>query len=224
MSIPRFWKRQMPIVLMVSASLLVLVAGLLIIQQTTDNRRAKAVVAKAVLLANQGQPSPAPATIKPSPSVVSNYSVPPTQPRYLHIPKLAVDARVMPVSLTRAGAIGTPSNVFDTAWYTGSALPGKQGATLIDGHVSSATTQGVFYNLKSLQPGDSLSIELGNGTLLNYRVVKTQIYPTDAVDGTALLKPIDKTKPGLNLITCAGAIIKGSNDFSERVVVYTTQQ
>ncbi len=209
---------------MVSASLLVLIAGLLLIQQTTDNHRAKTVAAQAVQRANQGQPSPAPATIKPSAAAVSSYTVPATHPRYLHIPKLAVDARVLPVFLTKDHAIGTPSNVFDTAWYTGSTLPGRPGATLIDGHVSSASTHGVFYNLKSLQPGDSLSIELGNGTSVTFRVVKIQTYPADSVDVNSLLTSIDKSKPGLNLITCAGVIVKGGNDFSQRVVVYATQQ
>jgi hypothetical protein len=35
--------------------------------------------------------------------------------------------------------------------------------------------------------------------------------------------PIYADKPGLNLITCTGDVIKGTNEFSQRVIVYTEQ-
>jgi len=149
--------------------------------------------------------------------------VAPTLPRYLIIPKLGVDARILAVGVTANGALGTPANVFDTDWYDESAQPGQEGAMLIDGHISSWTTRGVFYGLNTLLPGDMIDIQGGNGAIFTYKVVKTQIYDANNVDMGAALSPIDPTKPGLNLISCTGDVISGTSKFNERIIVFATQ-
>jgi sortase (surface protein transpeptidase) len=168
-------------------------------------------------------PTAVPATIQPTADEFANYQVAAAMPRYLYIPKLSVKARVKPLSTTPNNHIAAPSNIYDTGWYTGSAWPGQSGATLIDGHISSWTTPGVFYNLKSLRPGDDITIEKGDGTLLNYKIVKSVTYNVDSLTSDVLLQPIDVNRPGLNLITCAGAVGKGTNEFDERLVVYAVQ-
>lgn len=188
-----------------------------------SSRQAAATARHNIALANAGKPSPAPATVKPSPAAIAAYSVPATHPRYLKIPKLGVNARVYAVGLTKAGAIGTPDNVFDAAWFNQTSLPGKPGAMLIDGHVSSWTTRGIFYDLKSLSVGDTMHIETGNGTVYQYKVMKTQTYEASSINVQTLLTPIDSQHPGLNLITCAGDVIKGTNDFNKRIVVFAEQ-
>jgi sortase (surface protein transpeptidase) len=203
-------------------AILLCLAVITYIRQSTANHAANIIARHDIALANLGKPSPAPATVKPTPKAVTSYTVPANHPRYLTIPKLGVNARVLPVGLTNSKAIGTPSNVYDTAWYDATSLPGQPGATLIDGHVSSWTTHGVFYNLKSLVPGDKIEIQTGNGDKYIYQVIKTQIYDTANIDVNSLLKPIDPTKSGLNLITCTGDVIKGTNRFNERVVVYAS--
>ncbi len=125
--------------------------------------------------------------------------------------------------LTSSGAIGTPNNVYDTDWYNGSSLPGQPGAMLIDGHVSSWTTPGVFYSIKSLLAGDDIQLERGDGTMFTYKVVSTQIYQSSNVDMKAALNPITPGKPGLNLITCTGNVLAGTNEFNERVVVFSEE-
>ena len=108
-----------------------------------------------------------------SSSALADYTVSPNLPRYLIIPKLNVDARVLSVGVNSSGAIGAPDNIFDTAWYNESAEPGQPGAVLIDGHVSSWTAHGVFYGLTRLVPGDTIQIKRGDGTMFTYSVVKT---------------------------------------------------
>jgi LPXTG-site transpeptidase (sortase) family protein len=190
--------------------------------QLRANHHTQQAAAQAVARANAGLPSPAPATRKPSNQAVASYQVPAAYPRYLTIPSLQIHARVMAVGTTKSDAIGTPSNVYDTAWYKDSSLPGQPGATLIDGHVSSWTTHGVFYSLKSLQAGDQISLQLGSGATLQYKVVQTQIYSTQNITAATLLSPITANASGLNLITCTGDVIKGTNEFNQRVVVYAT--
>lgn len=173
---------------------------------------------------HQALASPAaPQTIKPTPSAFNSYQVPALDPRYISIPKINVKAIVTAAGLTSNGAIGTPNNVFNTAWYNRSSKPGQPGAVLIDGHVSSWTTNGVFYNLRMLSVGDSIQIERGDGTIITYTVAKVQTYTAEAINMAKILAPIDPAKPGLNLITCAGDVIKGTNEFDKRIVVYSTQ-
>jgi sortase A len=202
--------------------ILLCLAATSLIRGIETNNTLSAVASHNVALANAGKPSSAPATVKPTPQAVASYIVPATHPRYLTIPKLGINARVLPVGLTSSKAIGTPSNVYDTAWYDATSLPGQSGATLIDGHVSSWTTRGVFYNLKLLVAGDVITLQTGNGDTYNYHVVKVQVYDATEVPVGSLLTPIEPNKSGLNLITCTGDVIKGTNSFNQRVVVYAS--
>jgi sortase (surface protein transpeptidase) len=210
--------------LMLVLALYIFIIGVgLSLRQLRENHIVIDKAKAAVAAANRGQPSPAPSTIPPTANQFASYSVAADLPRYLYIPKISVKAIVRQVGLTSSGAIGTPTNVFDTAWYNGSAKPGSPGAMVIDGHVSSWTSNGVFYNLKLLSSGDMIQIVRGDGLTLNYKVIKNVIYPSNNVDMAAVLSPVDATKPGLNLITCTGDVIKGTNDFDSRDVVYTEQ-
>jgi sortase A len=92
----------------------------------------------------------------------------------------------------------------------------------IYGHVSSWTNDGVFYNLKKLKAGDTITITRGDNTTYNYQVVSVKIYPYNNVDMEQVLAPIDASKPGLNLMTCTGQVIKGTSEFNERLVVFTS--
>jgi len=172
--------------------------------------------------ANPTTTSP-PITKKPDTSEFDNYKVAADLPRYILIPKISVKAMVKQVGITKDNQIGIPANVHDTAWYNQSAKPGQPGAVLIDGHVSSWKTHGVFYDLKKLVTGDSISIERGDGTVLTYNVTKKETYAADKVDMAAALAPVNPDKPGLNLITCTGTVIKGTNDFDKRIVVFAEQ-
>jgi sortase (surface protein transpeptidase) len=187
---------------------------------------------KLTSLANQANKStasvgstknPALSTTPISASTLADYSVAPNLPRYLIIPKLNVDARILSVGVTSTGAVGTPDNIYDTAWYNESAEPGQPGATLIDGHVSSWTAHGVFYGIKTLVAGDTIQVERGDGTMYTYKVVSSQVYPSGNVNMQAAITPVVSGQPGLNLITCAGDVIPGTNSFSERIIVFATQ-
>lgn len=164
-----------------------------------------------------------PDTNKPSNDAFDNHHANHDEPRYIFIPKISVRAMIKPVGVTPDNRVAAPSNVYDAGWYTSSAKPGQAGAMLIDGHVSSWETKGVFYNLSVLQANDTITIERGDGAILSYRVVKNVTYPADRVDMQAALSPINPAKPGLNLITCSGEIIEGTNQFDQRVVIFAEQ-
>lgn len=164
-----------------------------------------------------------PTTVKPSPTTYSAYAVSPDMPKYLRIAKLGVNARVLQVGILADGSLGTPRSVFDTAWYTGSSKPGQPGATLIDGHVSSWTAHGVFYGLKTLVAGDSIQVVKGDNSVVNYEVVKSQVYSANNVDMQAAVNPVVPGTSGLNLITCTGQVIRGTSEFNQRIIVFAKQ-
>lgn len=207
---------------------LVFVIGLLTSLQTVENNHNAAAQVSALFkqvnrqTAGNVLKSSVPATAKPAAAAYGQYTVAPDLPRYIRIAKLGVDARVTQIGVTNSGALGIPDNINDTAWYNGSTKPGQPGATLIEGYVSSWTSRGVFYNLKTLVPGDTIQIERGDGATLNYQVVRTQTYAIDHVDMQAAVTPVTAGRPGLNLITCNGQVAPGA-DFNQRLVVFAQQ-
>lgn len=159
-------------------------------------------------------------TVKPTAAQLSSFVASPNDPKYLNIPSIGVHTTISPVGLLSNGALGTPYNVYYTDWYNQSALPGQPGAELIDGHVSSWTSKGVFYYIDKLVPGDTIQVVNGAGKDFNYVVVKSQIYPANSVDMNAAVTPINSAYPGLNLITCTGQVIPNTSLFNERIIVF----
>ena len=164
-----------------------------------------------------------PSSNKPTTKAIASYTVAPDLPKYISIPSISVtNARVIRLGYLANGQITTPDNIYDTGWYENSSKPGQKGAMFIFGHVSSWTANGVFYNLKNLTPGDKVIITRGDNVPFTYEVVKTKIYPYNEVDMQQVLSPINFNKPGLNLMTCTGQVIKGTSEFNERLVVFTS--
>jgi sortase A len=194
---------------------------------------ALAIICIALLIhQNNNEPKPppgaltsksAPSSVKPSTQAVASYSVPPNNPKYIAIPAIGIpNTPILKLGLTSSGAIAVPDNVYDTGWYDGSSLPGQSGAMFIYGHVSSWTADGIFYNLKKLKTGDSITITRGDNKTYTYQVVATKVYPYTNVDMSQVLAPVNSNKPGLNLMTCTGTVIKGTSEFNERLVVFTS--
>lgn len=213
---PKKISSKLPQVLII-AGVTVLAIGILVAtrQQATNKQIQKQAAANS---------SSAPSTQKPSASDFDNYKTAPDQPRYIFIASIGVKAMVRSLGTTTAGQIESPANVYDAGWFNQSSKPGQPGAMVIDGHVSSWSTKGVFSNLKQLTSGQTIVIEKGDSTKVTYVVIKTQVYDAKDVDMPAVLNPIEPNKPGLNLITCAGSVVKGTNDFDKRLVVFAVMQ
>ncbi|HEV7453889.1 MAG TPA: class F sortase [Candidatus Saccharimonadales bacterium] len=170
-----------------------------------------------------GVGEPMPSAAKPTASSIANYTVSAGLPKYIAIPAIGVQqTRIKPLGLIKNRTIATPDNLYDTGWYNGSAKPGESGAMFIYGHVSTWKARGVFYDLKKLKPGDRITVERGDGKLFTYEVNRTTVYPAGKVDMAAVLTPAEPGKPGLNLMTCSGTLLKNANDFTERLVVFTS--
>jgi sortase (surface protein transpeptidase) len=164
-----------------------------------------------------------PSSLPLSQEKIDSYSVPSIDPKYIAIPAIKVaKSPVIKLGLLKSGSIATPNNIFEAGWFADSTRPGQKGAMFIYGHLSSWKANGIFYNLKQLRPKDTITITTGDNRIYSYVVVRMATYPYDKVPMDTVLSPSDSTKPGLNLMTCTGKIIKGTSEFSERLVVYTS--
>jgi len=156
-------------------------------------------------------------------SALNSYTAGPNLARYITIPKLGTTARVMQLGMKLNGTLSTPDNVHDVGWYNGSAKPGQPGATLLTGFASSQAIRGALYGADNLAVNDMIQIARGDGTALNYRVVKTQTYSAANVDMEAALLPVTAGKAGLNLLVYGGHQTPGTNQFSQRLIVFAEQ-
>lgn len=160
---------------------------------------------------------------QPTMTSVSQYKVAADMPRMLSINKIGIFSKIKRVNIDASGQVGTPKNIYDVGWYDGSAKPGEPGAVFIDGHVSGPTARGVFYNLKNLVQGDVINIEKGDGQLITYKVVASELFAYDGVDMAKVLRPYDSNKQGLNLMTCTGKFNKATQSYEKRLVVYAVR-
>jgi len=159
------------------------------------------------------------------PAGTGSYRVAADLPRVLHIPSLAVVARVLHLGVEADNSLSTPKNIYDVGWYNASARPADTtGAIVIDGHVSGPTKQGVFYGLKKLKGGEEIVVERGDRKMTTFVVKQVETVDADKVDMAKLLESAEPGKLGLNLITCGGQFDYATNSYEARVVVYAVQK
>jgi LPXTG-site transpeptidase (sortase) family protein len=194
-----------------------------ILTNKTASEQVRVLSASSNSADNEGS-SGAPSEEEPKGDYVGTYKVAPSLPRLLTISTIGVKARVLQVGVDANNRLGTPKNIFDTAWYGASSKPGEMGAVLIDGHYSGPNTKGVFSKLNRLKVGDEIGLERGDNKVFTYAVIKTETIPEASVDMSKLLVSASTTMPGLNLITCGGDYDTRSNTFSDRTVVYAVQK
>jgi LPXTG-site transpeptidase (sortase) family protein len=181
---------------------------------------------------DQAEPTPTPtleptktplpeetATPEPEPTATPTPAPVGIIPARLRIPSIGVDAKVEKVGQTKDGAMDTPKNIWDVAWYEPGTKPGELGSAVIAGHLDGPHTQAIFWDLNKLKPGQRLFLDDGKGQELTFEVMESEAYPFDKA-------PLDKIflTSGdiyLNLITCNGTFDYRSLNYDKRLVVYT---
>jgi hypothetical protein len=152
------------------------------------------------------------------------------QPTRLQIPALGVNAPVMAVGQTAAGAMDAPTSTAHNSpywtevfWYDLGAAPGQPGNVVIAGHVDRVGGDpAVFWGLGSLQPGDTIMVTTEDGTIYHYQVDRTVVYPINYPSQEAINDVFGPTSAHhLNLITCTG--LWTSSGYDQRLVVFTSQ-
>lgn len=158
-------------------------------------------------IAETAEPEEELVEVEPTEQEVREYTVAPDRPRYLTVEKLGINkARILPMGVNAKGELATPNNIFDVGWYEASGKPGKGGTMIIDGHNGGPHVLGVFKNLPSLEYGDIITVERGDGVVYKYKVVENKavlLSESDAYMATAARSP-EQGKESVTLISCTG--------------------
>ena len=160
-----------------------------------------------------------PVTPKPpavTPAVVVDRSVPTS----LRIPAIALSVPLSMLGLNLDGTVQVPTSGQEPGWFRLGPSPGQLGSSVILGHVDTYKGPGVFFNLRTLQPGDQVQVSLTDGAVATFAVssvatyAKTQ-FPADQVYASHG----DST---LQLVTCGGTFDAQTGHYLSNIVVYSS--
>ncbi len=141
------------------------------------------------------------------------------EPKKIIIPKIEVDAYVQKAGVDQNNEIAVPNNVHLAGWFANGQKPGQKGLSIIAGHVSGETTDGVFKELDQLAEGDNFEVELGNGDIKKYSVIKV-MQIEESKSEQVLFNQEPEVLSQLNLITCGGEFDDANDQYRDRVIVY----
>jgi LPXTG-site transpeptidase (sortase) family protein len=136
----------------------------------------------------------------------------------LRIPRVEIDAPVVVRGLDAQRVMQTPDNGTDVAWYDFTARPGFDGNAVFSGHVDYVSIgPAVFWNLKDLEQGDVIEVELADGTRYSYEVTSKNVYdantaPVDQIVGAT-------SEQVVTLITCNGTFSSATHQYDKRLVI-----
>ena len=119
-------------------------------------------------------------TEQPSEEEIRDHTAANDEPLFLDIPRLDVHARILVSQADNDGQLPVTENIHDVLWYSGSALPGQNGASIFTGQNGDNENKGVFANLEVLEKGDEIKVQLGNLVEKKYKV--EEIYIVNEAD------------------------------------------
>jgi LPXTG-site transpeptidase (sortase) family protein len=137
-------------------------------------------------------------------------------PVAVSIPSIKVNTTLQMLTLDSAGALNPPTNLTQAGWYTGSAVPGQLGPSVLAGHIDSTTGPAVFYRLVYLKAGDTVTVTLSDQSTVEFVVTTVESYPKDDFPTVAVYGPVPDAE--LRLITCGGGFANGH--YLNNTVVY----
>ncbi|OIQ81558.1 sortase family protein [mine drainage metagenome] len=138
-------------------------------------------------------------------------------PVRLQIPAIGVDSTLMPLGLNADGTMQVPPSGFPAGWYTGAPTPGELGPAIIAGHVD-WNGPGVFYELRRVVPGDTISVTRADTRVVVFRVTRVAQYPKVAFPTSLVYGNVDYA--GLRLITCGGSWDAQAHHYVDDTVVF----
>lgn len=152
-------------------------------------------------------------------------SAPPAKaaaPSRITISSIGVDSSLMPLGLQTDGTVEVPpaDKGMTAGWYTGGAVPGERGASVIIGHNSTRFGRAVFHDLREIAEGADITVRDAQGKEIHFKVTgretaSKQEFPTKRVYGTTGEK-------ALRLVTCDGAFDAQGHPV-DNLIVYATR-
>jgi LPXTG-site transpeptidase (sortase) family protein len=159
------------------------------------------------------------------PAAASSTAVPATAlpasiPTRLRIPAIGVDSGLMELGLRPDGTMEVPPDGRGVGWYTEAPTPGERGPAVVAAHVDWNREKGAFSDLRTLEPGDEVTVDRADGVLATFRVNRVARYPKDRFPTDEVYGDVDD--PELRLITCGGDFDRDAQSYRDNVVVYAS--
>lgn len=140
-------------------------------------------------------------------------------PTEVRIPALGVETVVTGLGVDAAtGQMDVPRNGSDVAWYRHGPIPGEEGSAVLAAHVDYDGRPGVFFDLKDLEPGQAVEVELSDGSVHHFVVEARAVFSKEDL-------PLDRIfaregAPVLTLVTCGGGFNATERSYDSNVVVF----
>ncbi|WP_308013336.1 class F sortase [Streptomyces beigongshangae] len=145
--------------------------------------------------------------------------LPRSEPRFVSIPSLGLDAPLVGLRLDGRGQLTAPplDRPELAGWYVGGPTPGEAGTSVMVGHLDNRSGPAVFAGLSTLTPGRIVEARRSDGRTAVYTVDAVRMYekarfPSQEVYGT-------RNRPELRLITCGGTYDRKTG-YRSNVVVF----
>ena len=102
-------------------------------------------------------------------------------PYTLRIPRIDVDAPVVPIESNEDRVLLPPRDPSVAGWWSDGASPGaSEGSAVLVGHTVRNNGGGIFDHVGTLHSGDTIEVQ-GSNTALTYRVQSTDVLSKDQV-------------------------------------------
>ncbi|MEW2379886.1 class F sortase [Micromonospora sp. NPDC047812] len=159
----------------------------------------------------------------PDPDVAAGTGLARSAPTTIAIPRIGVDAAIMPLGTNPDGTVQVPplERAQLAGWYEPGPSPGEIGNAVIVGHVDSAAIgPAVFFSLGALQPGDTITVTRQDGQQATFTVESVKAYPKTEFPTEQVYGPSDR--PGLRVVTCGGTFDQAAGSYPDNVVVFAS--
>ncbi|MFD9124552.1 class F sortase, partial [Kitasatospora sp. NPDC059571] len=143
---------------------------------------------------------------------------PEAAPVRLRIPGLGLDSPLVDLQVQQDGHLAAPDDPEEIGWWSDGPRPGEDGAAIIVGHLDSLTGPAAFYNLASLQPGDTVAVDRSDHSSVTFTVQALRQYDKDRIPDDQVYA--SDGPPQLRLITCGGTYDRAQHEYRDNLVVY----
>jgi sortase (surface protein transpeptidase) len=204
---------------------------------TSGRRRLAAATAALALLvgcspagARRADPGPAAASRTPETTAggvdaargfrsTRDYRATP-MPVRVEIPSIGVASSLDRLGRAPDGTVEEPSRWAVAGWYAPGTRPGDPGSAVILGHVDSKRGPAVFFPLRELRRGDTVTIRRADGSSVRFVVQRTEQYSKDRFPTDDVYYPT--LSPALRLVTCGGEFDATIGRYRSNVIVFAT--
>ncbi len=141
-------------------------------------------------------------------------------PVSITIAAISVTSTVSQLGLTPYGTVAVPTDFAQPGWFEPGPSPGQVGSAVILGHVDNTEGPAVFFNLRTLVPGDQIEVALADGVTTDFAVTSVAMYAKANFPAAAVYGP--SGGESLRLVTCGGVFDPAIGSYLSNIVVSST--